>query len=56
MLVAGSVDILLEVVAADDEEFLALIQRIHQEFVGSGTVRVHPYLKTRKQEYSWGVR
>ena len=55
VLVAGSVDILLEVVAADDESFLALIQRI-RDVVGSGTVRVHPYLKTRKQEYSWGVR
>jgi len=55
VLVAGSVDILLEVVAADDEEFRALSQRIRQ-VVGSGTGRVHPYLKTRKQEYSWGVR
>ena len=55
MLVAGSVDIMLEVVAADDEEFLALIQRI-RDVVAPGTVRVHPYLKTHKQEYSWGVR
>ncbi len=55
VLVAGSVDIMLEVVAADDEEFLALIQRI-RDVVAPGTVRVHPYLKTHKQEYSWGVR
>ncbi len=55
VLVAGSVDILLEVVAADDESFLELIQRI-RGVVGEGTLRVHPYLKTRKQEYSWGVR
>jgi Lrp/AsnC family transcriptional regulator for asnA, asnC and gidA len=56
VLVAGSVDILLEVVAADDAAFLALIQQVRDVVGAAGTVRVHPYLKTRKQEYSWGVR
>ena len=55
VLVAGSFDILIEVVADDDEGFLELIQRI-RAVAGEGTVRVHPYLKTWKQEYSWGVR
>jgi Lrp/AsnC family transcriptional regulator, regulator for asnA, asnC and gidA len=55
VLVAGSFDILLEVVADDDDGFLALIQRI-RDVAAPGTVRVHPYLKTWKQEYSWGVR
>ena len=45
VLVAGSVDIMIEVVADDDEEFLALIQRI-RTVAAEGTVRVHPYLKT----------
>jgi len=55
VLVAGSFDLLIEVVADDDDGFLALIQRI-RDIAGDGSVRVHPYLKTWKQEYSWGVR
>jgi Lrp/AsnC family transcriptional regulator for asnA, asnC and gidA len=54
VLVTGSFDILLEVVAESDEAFLAMIQRIRAT-VGEGTVRVHPYLLTVKQDYAWGV-
>jgi Lrp/AsnC family transcriptional regulator for asnA, asnC and gidA len=54
VLVTGSFDILLEVVAESDEAFLAMIQRIRAT-VGEGTVRVHPYLKTVKQDYAWGA-
>jgi Lrp/AsnC family transcriptional regulator for asnA, asnC and gidA len=55
VLVGGSFDILLEVVAESDEAFLAMIQRIRAT-VGEATIRVHPYLKTTKQDYAWGVR
>jgi Lrp/AsnC family transcriptional regulator for asnA, asnC and gidA len=55
VLVGGKFDILLEVVAADDEEFLAVIQRI-RNVVRSGTVQVMPYLKTWMQAYAWGTR
>jgi Lrp/AsnC family transcriptional regulator for asnA, asnC and gidA len=54
VLVTGSFDILLEVVADSDEAFLATIQRIRAT-VGEGTVRVHPYLLTVKQDYAWGT-
>jgi Lrp/AsnC family transcriptional regulator for asnA, asnC and gidA len=54
VLVTGSFDILLECVAESDEEFLVLIQRIRAT-VGEATVRVHPYLRTVKQDYAWGT-
>jgi Lrp/AsnC family transcriptional regulator, regulator for asnA, asnC and gidA len=55
VLVGGSYDILLEVVAESDEAFLGMIQRIRAT-VGEAVIRVHPYLKTTKQDYAWGVR
>lgn len=55
VLVAGSFDILLEIVADSDEHFLSLVGRI-REVVGGGSVQVMPYLETRLQQYAWGVR
>lgn len=55
VLVAGSFDIMLEIVADSDEHFLGLVGQI-REIVGSGTVQVLPYLETRLQLYAWGVR
>ena len=55
VLVAGKFDLLMEVVADSDEQFLALIQRI-RDISSPATVQVLPYLQTRKQEYAWGVR
>jgi Lrp/AsnC family transcriptional regulator for asnA, asnC and gidA len=55
VLVAGKFDLLMEVVADSDEQFLALIQRI-RDISRPATVQVLPYLQTRKQEYAWGVR
>jgi Lrp/AsnC family transcriptional regulator, regulator for asnA, asnC and gidA len=55
VLVAGRYSILLEVVATDDDEFIALIQRIRQ-LATPARVDVLPYLLTRKQAYAWGVR
>ncbi len=55
VLVAGKFDVLMEVIADSDEQFLALIQRI-RDISRPATVQVLPYLQTRKQEYAWGVR
>jgi Lrp/AsnC family transcriptional regulator, regulator for asnA, asnC and gidA len=55
VLVAGAFEILLEIVAEDEDEFLVLVQRI-RALAAPGTLQVLPYLKTWKQEYSWGVR
>jgi Lrp/AsnC family transcriptional regulator, regulator for asnA, asnC and gidA len=55
VLVAGRYSILLEIVAADDDEFLALIQRVRR-VASPARVDVLPYLLTRKQDYAWGVR
>jgi Lrp/AsnC family transcriptional regulator, regulator for asnA, asnC and gidA len=55
VLVAGRYSILLEAVATDDEEFVALIQRVRQ-LASPVRVDVLPYLMTRKQEYAWGAR
>ncbi|MGC4112302.1 MAG: Lrp/AsnC family transcriptional regulator [Nocardioides sp.] len=55
VVVAGSFDILLEIVADSDEHFLELVRRI-RDLVGAGTVTVLPYLETRLQQYAWGVR
>jgi Lrp/AsnC family transcriptional regulator for asnA, asnC and gidA len=55
VLVAGKFDVLMEVVADSDEQFLSLIQRI-RDISSPATVQVLPYLQTRKQEFAWGVR
>ena len=55
VLVAGRFDVLMEVVADSDEQFLAVIQRI-RDISSPATVQVLPYLQTTKQEYAWGVR
>lgn len=55
VLVAGRYSVLCEAVATDDEEFLALIQRVRM-LASPARVDVMPYLMTRKQDYAWGVR
>jgi Lrp/AsnC family transcriptional regulator for asnA, asnC and gidA len=55
VLVAGRYSILLEALAANDEEFIELIQRI-REVASPARVDVMPYLMTRKQDYAWGAR
>lgn len=54
VLVCGRFDILLEIVAETDEQFLAVLHCIREQ-VDHGTVLVLPYLKTWMQEYTWGV-
>ena len=55
VLVAGSFDILLEIVTPSEDEFLTTM-RLIRNVAGEATIRVLPYLKTWKQEYAWGVR
>ena len=55
VLTGGKFDIILEVVAESDDQFIDLIDTIRgiPGVVGSETL---VYLSTRKQAYSWGVR
>ena len=54
VIVAGRYSVLLEAVAADDEGFLSVIQRV-RDLASPARVDVLPYLMTRKQDYAWGV-
>jgi Lrp/AsnC family transcriptional regulator, regulator for asnA, asnC and gidA len=55
VLTVGSFDIILEVVAESDDQLIDLTNTIRSipGVVGSETLI---YLRTRKQDYSWGVR
>jgi Lrp/AsnC family transcriptional regulator for asnA, asnC and gidA len=56
VIVAGSFDIMVEVVAESDEHLLEIVsKRIRSipEVVGT---EIFVYLRLRKQTYSWGVR
>jgi Lrp/AsnC family transcriptional regulator for asnA, asnC and gidA len=55
VLTSGRFDIILEVVAESDDQFIDLTDTIRSipGVVGSETL---VYLSTRKQAYSWGVR
>ena len=55
VLTGGRFDIILEVVAESDDQFIDLTDTIRSipGVVGSETL---VYLSTRKQAYSWGVR
>jgi Lrp/AsnC family transcriptional regulator, regulator for asnA, asnC and gidA len=55
VVTAGSLDVLVEVVAESDEGLLDISDRIRavEGVVGTETFL---YLKLRKQTYSWGVR
>lgn len=56
VIVAGSFDLMIEVVAESDEHLLEIVsKRIRSipEVVGT---EIFVYLRLRKQTYSWGVR
>jgi Lrp/AsnC family transcriptional regulator for asnA, asnC and gidA len=55
VLTSGKFDILLEVVAESDDQFIALTNTIHS-FPGVVRTETLVYLSTRKQAYAWGVR
>lgn len=53
---AGSVDILAEVVAEDDDHLLDVINRRIRAIPGVRSTETFMYLKLRKQIYTWGTR
>jgi Lrp/AsnC family transcriptional regulator for asnA, asnC and gidA len=54
VITGGSFDLLLEVVARNDDHLLEVIQEVRAVDGVSGT-EVFVYLKLRKQTYSWGA-
>ncbi|MEE1622597.1 Lrp/AsnC family transcriptional regulator [Zafaria sp. Z1313] len=55
LVVAGSVDILAEVVCEDDDDLLSTINEI-RGIDGVRETETFLYLSLRKQEYDWGTR
>lgn len=53
---AGSFDILVEVVAEDDDHLLEVINRHIRAIPGVRSTETFVYLKLRKQIYTWGTR
>jgi Lrp/AsnC family transcriptional regulator for asnA, asnC and gidA len=56
IVTAGSVDILAEVVANDDEHLLQLVNRRIRTIPGVLSTETHVYLRLAKQIYNWGTR
>lgn len=56
VLTAGSFDVLAEVVCADDEALLDLINERIRGLPGVQSTETFVYLKLRKQHYDWGTR
>ncbi|HEY5249308.1 MAG TPA: Lrp/AsnC family transcriptional regulator [Dermatophilaceae bacterium] len=53
---AGSFDLIIEVVCADDEELLDLVSRRIRTLPGVASTETFVYLKLNKQHYNWGTR
>jgi Lrp/AsnC family transcriptional regulator, regulator for asnA, asnC and gidA len=56
VLTAGSFDILVEVVCADDDHLLDLLNRHIRTIPGVRGLESFVYLKLAKQTYQWGTR
>ena len=56
VVVAGSVDVLAEVVVADDEHLLHLVNSRIRTIPGVYRTETFVYLKLTKQTYDWGAR
>jgi Lrp/AsnC family transcriptional regulator for asnA, asnC and gidA len=56
VVVAGSVDVLAEVVVADDEHLLHLLNSRIRTIPGVYRTETFLYLKLTKQTYDWGAR
>ena len=56
VVVAGSFDLLVEVVAESDEHLLEIISDRIRSIDGVLSTETFMYLHLRKQTYSWGVR
>ena len=53
VITAGSFDLLIEVVCADDDELLGILGQV-RSLPGVTTMEPFVYLKLRKQTYQWG--
>lgn len=56
VLTAGSFDILIEVVAEDDEQLLSLLNDTIRAIPGVRSTETFVYLRLAKQTYTWGTR
>jgi Lrp/AsnC family transcriptional regulator for asnA, asnC and gidA len=56
VITAGGYDILMEVVAEDDEHLLEIVNRRIRAIPGVRHTETFVYLKLRKQIYTWGTR
>lgn len=56
VVVAGSFDLLVEVVAESDEHLLEIISQQIRSIPAVVSTETFVYLRLRKQTYSWGVR
>jgi Lrp/AsnC family transcriptional regulator for asnA, asnC and gidA len=56
VITAGSFDILVEVVCADDEHLLDLLNKQIRTIPGVRATESFVYLKLAKQTYQWGTR
>jgi Lrp/AsnC family transcriptional regulator for asnA, asnC and gidA len=56
VLAAGSFDLLVEIVAEDDEHLLTLLNDSIRSVPGVRTTETFIYLKLHKQTYQWGTR
>ena len=55
VIIAGSFDLLIEVVCEDDDQLLDILSRI-RSIPSVTATETFVYLKLRKQTYSWGTR
>jgi Lrp/AsnC family transcriptional regulator for asnA, asnC and gidA len=56
VLTAGTFDILIEIVCADDEQLLRLLNEQIRTVPGVRDTETFVYLKLAKQTYTWGAR
>ena len=56
VIVAGSFDIMVEVVAESDEHLLEIVSKRIRSIPEVVATEIFVYLRLRKQTYSWGVR
>ncbi len=56
VIVAGSFDVMVEVVAESDEHLLEIVSKRIRSLEQVTSTETFVYLKLRKQTYSWGVR
>jgi Lrp/AsnC family transcriptional regulator, regulator for asnA, asnC and gidA len=54
-IIAGSFDLLIEVVCEDDDQLLEILSRV-RSIPSVTATETFVYLKLRKQTYSWGTR